>query len=409
MRFGGAIVILVLTGAAGIEAQTLDLSGDLSLQGRWYPQSPAFPGQRSSTGGLVVEPTLFGEVAQRTSFTLTPLYRYDSADSQRTHADLREAYLLTHGDWGENFWELRLGFDRVFWGVAELHNLVDIVNQVDLVEHPRDRPKLGQPMAHLTISGDWGIAESFLLPYHRKRTFPGRSGRHRSGRLVAENALYESGAEERHVDFAARYSNAVGLLDFGLSAFVGTSREPVFLADHSSGPSPALHPPLIPYYEQIRQWGVDAQITTDPWLYKMEAIRRGGSRNLLGRDEAYHAFSFGLERTLYGLFGSRADLTSLAEWHYDGRGRRATSVWANDLYLSCVLALNDVQGTELQAGILGDLRHDSRVLNLELKRRLSNRWLMRLEASAILSADPQDATWDGRRDSFLGVDLTLSF
>ena len=409
MRFVGAILVLVLTGAASAEAQTLDFSGDLSLQGRWYPRSPAFPDQRSSTGGLVVEPTLYGEIAQRTSFTLTPLYRYDSADSQRTHADLREAYLLTHGDWGESFWELRLGFDRVFWGVAELHNLVDIVNQVDLVEHPRDRPKLGQPMAHLTISGDWGIAESFLLPYHRKRTFPGRSGRHRSGRPVAGNARYESGAEERHVDLAARYSNAVGRLDFGLSAFVGTSREPVFVADHSLGPSPAIDTPLIPYYEQIRQFGIDAQLTTDPWLYKMEAIHRSGSRNLPGRDEDYYAFNFGLERTLYGLFGSRADLTSLAEWHYDGRGRRAASVWANDLYLSGVLALNDVQGTEIMAGILGDLRHDARALNLELKRRLSNRWLMRMEASAILSADPRDTAWDARRDSFLGVELTLSF
>ena len=409
MRFVGAIMFLVLTSAAGAGAQTLDVSGDLSLQGRWYPQSPAFSDQRSSTGGLVVEPTLYGEIAQRTSFTLTPLYRYDSADSQRTHADLREAYLLTHGEWGENFWELRLGSDRVFWGVAELHNLVDIVNQVDLVEHPRDRPKLGQPMAHLTISGDWGIAESFLLPYHRKRTFPGRSGRHRSGRLVAEDARYESGAEERHVDFAVRYGSTVDLLDFGLSAFVGTSREPLFLADHSLEPLPAIDAPLIPYYEQIRQLGVDAQLTTDPWLYKMEAIHRSGSRNLLGRDEDYHAFNFGLERTLYGLFGSRADLTSLAEWHYDGRGRRATSVWANDLYVSGVLALNDVQGTELVAGILVDLRHDARALNLELKRRLSNRWLMRMEASAILSADPRDTTWDGRRDSFLGAELTLSF
>ena len=409
MRFVGAIVFLLLTGAAGAGAQILDFSGDLSLQARLYPQSPAFPEQRSSTGGLVVEPTLYGEITQRASFTLTPLYRYDGADSQRTHADLREAYVLTHGDWGENFWELRLGFDRVFWGVAELHNLVDIVNQVDLVEHPRDRPKLGQPMAHLTISGDWGIAESFLLPYHRKRTFPGRSGRHRSSRLVAEDAMYESGAEERHVDFAVRYSNAVNLIDFGLSAFVGTSREPLFLADHSLEPPPAIDAPLIPYYEQIRQFGVDAQLTTDPWLYKFEVIRRSGSRNLLGREEGYYAFNVGLERTLYGLSGSRADLTSLAEWHYDGRGRRATSVWANDLYVSGVLALNDVQGTELVAGILVDLRHDSRALNLELKRRLSNRWLMRMEASAILSADPRDTTWDGRRDSFLGVELTLSF
>ena len=409
MRFVGAVVFLVLAGAAGAEGQTLDFSGDLSLQARLYPQSPAFPGQRSSTAGLVVEPTLYGEIGPRTSFTLTPLYRYDSADSHRTHADLREAYLLTHGDWGENFWELRLGFDRVFWGVAELHNLVDVVNQVDLVEHPRDRPKLGQPMAHLTISGDWGIAESFLLPYHRKRTFPGRSGRHRSGRPVAEDALYESGAEERHVDIAVRYSNAVDLLDFGLSAFVGTSREPLFLADHSLEPLPAIDAPLIPYYEQIRQLGVDAQLTTDPWLYKMEAVRRSGSRNLLGREEDYYAFSVGLERTLYGLFGSRSDLTSLAEWHYDSRGRRATSVWANDLYVSGVLTLNDVQGTEFVAGILVDLRHDSRALNLEMKRRLSNRWLMRMEASAILSADPRDTTYDGRRDSFLGAELTLSF
>ena len=409
MRSVGAILVIAATVTAGAEAQSLQLSGDLSLQGRWYPQSPAFPDQRSSTGGLVLEPTVHGEIAPGSSFTLTPLYRFDSADSRRTHADLREAYVLTYGDWGESFWELRIGFDRVFWGVAEVHNLVDIVNQVDLVEHPRDRPKLGQPMAHLTVSGDWGIGELFLLPYHRKRTFPGRSGRHRPERLIDEDALYESGAKERHVDLAARYSNAVGLLDFGLSAFVGTSRDPSFLAGGRSEPLPAVDAPLTPYYEQIRQVGIDAQITTEPWLYKMEAICRGGSRDLRGREEDYCAFILGLERTLYGLFGTRADLTSLAEWLYDGRGRHAASVWANDLYISGILALNDVQGTELMAGLLADLRHDYRALNLEAKRRLSNRWLARLEASATLRADPDDPAYDGRRDSFVGIDFTFSY
>ncbi len=409
MRFGGAIAALALMAAAVAEAQALDFSGDLSLQARWYPQSPIFPGQRSSTGGLVFEPTLYGEVAPRTSFTVTPLYRYDSADSRRTHADLREAYLLTHGNWGENSWELRLGLDRVFWGVAEVHNLVDIVNQLDLVEHPRDRPKLGQPMVHLTISGDWGLAESFLLPYHRKLTFPGRSGRLRSGRLIEDDALYESGADERHVDLAFRYSHAVGLLDFGLSAFVGTSREPLFVASPPSEPLLAVDTPLIPYYEQIRQFGVDAQLTTGSWLYKMEAIRRSGARNLLGQEENYSAFIFGLERTLYALLDSPADLTVLTEWLYDARGRRATSAWANDLYIAGFLSFNDVQSTELVAGILADLRHESRTLNLELKRRLSDRWSIRLEAFANLKSDPQDLTYDGRRDSFLGVDLTHSF
>ena len=409
MRLAGAIAALVLVAAADAEVRAVDLSGSLSLQGRWYPQSPAFPGQRSSAVGPVVEPTLHGELARGASFTVAALYRYDSADSRRTHADLREAYVLMHGNRGEDSWELRLGLDRVFWGVAETHNLVDVVNQQDLVEHPRNRPKLGQPMAHLTVSGDWGIAEAFLLPYHRKRTFPGRSGRHRSGRPISEDALYESGAEERHVDFAFRYSHAVDLLDFGLTAFTGTSRDPAFVAGRQSGGASAADTPLIPYYEQIRQFGIDAQLTTEPWLYKMEAIHRSGARNLLGREEDYGAFIFGLERTLYELFGSRADLTVLAEWLYDGRGSRAPSVWENDLYIAGSLAFNDVPGTELVAGILGDVRRDYRALSLELKRRLSAGWTVRLEGFANLSADARDLTYDGRRDSFLGVDLTFSF
>ena len=402
MRLAGAFAALALMAAADAGAQAIDFAGKIGLQGRWYPDSPAFRDQRSGTGGLVVEPTLYGEIAETTSFTVTPLYRYDSADPQRTHADLREAYLLTFGEWGENSWEIRLGFDRVFWGVAEVHNLVDIVNQVDLVEHPRDRPKLGQPMAHLTMSGDWGVAEAFLLPYHRKRTFPGPRGRHRSGYPIDDDALYESGAEERRVDIAFRYSNAVGLLDFGLSVFAGTSREPVFLPTGPAGP-------LIPYYERIRQFGVDAQLTTEPWLYKMEAIHRGGARNLLGREEDYGALILGLERTLYALFGSGTDLTVLAEWLYDGRGRRATTVWQNDLFVSGSLAFNDVQDTRLVAGLLGDLRHDYRALNMELKRRLSDSWTVRLEGVATLSADPKDLTYSGRRDSFAGVDFTFSF
>ncbi len=406
MRVGGAIAALLLLAAASAKAQTLDYSGDLSLEGRWYPQSPAFPDQRSGTGGLVVKPTVYGDLGESTSFTVSAFYRYDSADSRRTHADLREAYLLTYGDLEDISWELRLGIDRVFWGVAELTNLVDIVNQLDLVEHPRNRPKLGQPMAHLTIFGDWGIAETFVLPYHRKRPSAGRHGRHRSGFLIDESALYESGAGERHVDFAFRYSNTVDLLDFGLTAFAGTSREPSFLARHQSETIGAA---LIPYYEQIRQFGLDAQLTTEPWLYKMEAIYRSGAHNLLGREEDYGAVIVGTERTLYAVFDTRADLTVLAETLYDGRDRRATSAWANDLFVAGSVAFNDVQSTTLVAGILADLRHDYRVLSLDLKRRLSSGWSMRVEAIANLSMDPQDLTYDGRRDSFLGAEVTYSF
>ena len=409
MRFGGALVALALAPGAAAQAQTIDFSGTLGVQTRWYPESPAFAGQESHASGFVAEPNLYAESAGGASFTLTPFARYDSADSRRTHADLREAYLLVYGDWGANFWEVRLGVGRVFWGVAELHNLVDIVNQYDLIEHPREEAKLGQPMAHLTLGGDWGVAELLALPYHRGRTFAGPSGRLRPGRLILDDALYESGDEERHLDVAARYSNSVGLVDFGLSAFAGTNREPFFVPAIQPGLIPDANTPLIPYYEQIRQLGLDAQLTAGSWLFKLEAILRSGARNLLGEEEDYRAAILGGERTVYAVFGSVADLTLLAEWHDDGRGRWSTNVWANDVFIAGHLAFNDVQSTEIVAGLLGDLSRNYRALSVEMRRRLSNRWSMRVELIANVEVDPEDITYDARRDSFLALDFNYNF
>ena len=409
MRLGVTIAFFVVVAATGSAAQSFDVSGDVSLQGRWYPQSPAFIGQSSSTVGAVANPSLYVEFTPNTSFTFSPLYRFDRADPQRTHGDVRDAYLLVFGDWSNISWELQVGQGSVFWGVTELYNLVDIVNQVDLVEHPRNRPKLGQPMIHLTISGDWGIAESFVLPYHRKRTFPGPKGRLRSRFPIAENAVYENRREERHVDFALRYSNAIGPYDFGLSMFVGTNREPTFLTNARSQPVISNVPTLQPLYEQIEQIGFDAQLTTSQLLYKMEAVQRKGMRNLVGDEENYRAVILGAEHTLHNVFQSAASLTLLGEWLYDERGSRATSVWTNDLFISGFLSFNDIMGTELIAGLLADLDHTYRSLNLEFKRRLSDSWTIRIESIVNLSSDPEDVTYDGRRDSFVGIDFTLGF
>jgi len=411
MRLGGAVAALVLALAQppAVRAEAYDFSGLISLQSRWYPQTAAFPGQRSHASGLVAEPSLHIESEGGVRFSLTSFVRYDSADSRRAHADMREAYLLVHGALGGNFWEFRLGVDQVFWGVAELHNLVDIVNQFDLVEHPREEAKLGQPMAHLTLSGNWGAADLLALPYHRKRTFSGPGGRLRSGRPIVEDALYESAAGERHLDFAARYANTIGPLDFGLSAFAGTNREPFFVPATPENPAADEAPPLIPHYEQIRQFGLDAQLTLGPWLGKLEAIRRNGARNRAGRERNYRAVVLGGEYTFHSVLGSTVDVALLAEWHDDSRGRQATNAWANDVFAALHMAFNDVQSTEIALGLLGDLRHDSRALSVELKRRLSDDWSLRVEAIAYLSVDPRDIHYDTRRDSFLAAHFNYNF
>ena len=127
----------------------------------------------------------------------------------------------------------------------------------------------------------------------------------------------------------------------------GPGREPLFVADHQSEPLPTAT--LIAYYEQMRQLGVDAQLTAGPVPLQdggHSAQRNAQSVRPVRRTT--RAVVFGVERGVDALFGSRADLTLLAEWHYDGRRqRRATSVWQNDLFIAGFLAFNDVPGTEL--------------------------------------------------------------
>ena len=431
--FVGVLGALAVAAEAGAESGGFEpsFSGRFGLESRWYPQSPAHVGQRSHATGFIAEPTLFLEDDEGRSFTLTPFFRFDGADSRRTHADLREAYLLLFGEIGEGEWEARLGVDRVFWGVAELYNPVDIVNQSDLVEHPDGKTKLGQPMAHLTFAGDWGTAEVFALPWHRERTYPGRHGRLRSGLVVDPDLIeYESGAEERHLDVAARYSHSFGLLDFGLSVFDGTSREPSL---RPAAPRPVLGPTgapavdprtgtpiliptaLAPFYPQVRQFGLDAQITTESALLKLEAIHRAGARNLptprspFGEEEDYAAFVVGGEYTIHSVFESDADLSLLGEWHRDDRGRRSTHQFQNDVFLAARVGFNDVDGTELTAAVVADTDYGSRTMSIEFRRRLSDEWSLRLETTAMLDideADPIRTTW---RDSFIGAELTYSF
>ena len=59
-------------------------------------------------------------------------------------------------------------------------------------------------------------------------------------------------------------------------------------------------------------------------------------------------------------------LNLLAVWRYNCGYSRVTSVGANDLLIAGFLAFNDVQGTELVAGILGNLDHSCRAKRLIL-------------------------------------------
>lgn len=378
------------------EAATSSLSGGVAVEVRWFPDPPAWPGQRSEAQvSVVVEPDIRARSDDRThQFRLVPFLRVDSLDDRRTHADLRQAYWR----YAAEDWQVLTGIHRVFWGVAESRHLVDIINQTDGVEDIDEEDKLGQPMVLWSRQVDWGELQLFLLPLFRERTFPGSSGRLRIDPPVSKRAEYESGAEDHRLDAAIRYAHSVGPWDIGASYFYGTSREPLLL------PSPD-GAAWVPRYEVIHQSGFDLQHTHNAWLWKMEAILREG------HGDPFVAAVAGLEVSWYQLAASRMDLGLLLEYAYDGRDptRAPPTLFDDDVFFGGRLSLNDTQTTEVLAGAVFD-RHTSATLGvIEATRRLGDTWSLALDARFFFDFDQDPISWYLADDSFVNLGIRRNF
>ncbi len=347
-----------------------------------FVEDPAQPAQHNGYASLAIEPEYFHEWNDRHDlFTFKPYLLVDSHDSRRTHGDLRElSWVHAARDW-----ETNIGISKVYWGVTEAVHLVDIINQTDLVINEDGEDKLGQPMLKLALIRDWGVLDLFVLPGFRERTFPGREGRPRFAIPVSKDALYESGAEDLHTDFAVRWSHSIGAFDIGLAHFAGTSREPRFIALPGAISGLAISE-ITPYYELINQTSLDLQAITGGWLWKLEAIMRSG------QGKRIRSYAGGFEYTFVGVSESAIDVGIITEYLYDSRGDNidpapilasqpfTLSPFQNDLVLGTRITLNDAASSELLLSVVIDLEGGGQSYNLEASRRLGDAWKLSLEA-----------------------------
>lgn len=341
---------------------------------------------------------------------ITPFIRLDAEDSERTHADLREAYVRYFtGDW-----EFLAGANRVFWGVTESRHLTNIINQVDALENIDEEDFLGQPMIQIARQTDIGRFDAFLMSRFRERRFAGIDGRLRPPVLTSNSeARFESDLEHLQPEIALRYSHFIGDADIGVHVFHGTSREPDLLV-------PAAGGALVPRYPLITQLGLDLQLTQDAWLWKFEGLVREG------QGDTFAAAVGGVEYTLYQFLDSDADLGLLAELLYDGRdatadltqdeqnaGFVAASVFPtiadNDLFIGARVGLNDTQDTAFLAGGFIDLEDGLASLRVEAERRLTDNWKMEIEANVFVEDDADAAASVFEKDSFAVVRLSRFF
>jgi len=389
------LTLLAATPEPGI-AGGFKFSGSISGEGRVFLNSPAGGNQFETwQPSLVFEPDLSYETEDGShQFRLTPFFRLDGQDDERTHFDLREA----NWRWTGESWEFLAGIDKVFWGVTESRHLVDVINQIDFVEDIDEEDKLGQPTVSLATIQDWGTLRLFALPGFRERTFPGRDGRLRALLVTdTDNAVYESSAEEWHTDFALRYTHVLGGFDIGVHYFWGTGREPRLLPD-GRGET------LIPHYDIIHQAGLDLQYTYDAWLFKLEALGREG------QGAPFLASVAGFEYTLYQIFESSADLGILFEHLYDGRdGEAPPTAFDNDLFFGTRLAFNDTQDTSALLGAIIDPSEGSATIFVEAERRLGDNWKIGIEGRIFAGAQSDPILAAFQDDSFLTLRLSRFF
>ena len=377
-------------------AHTAELSGTVAWESRVFTQNAADPRQDHSTNQSIwFEPEWVHEWDDGNQLlAIKPYIRLDENDRERTHFDMRE---FSYEYYSRN-WELRMGLRRVFWGVAEFQHLVDVINQTDLVDNIDGEDRLGQPMVNLALIQDWGTVDVFVMPFFRERNFQGPNGRLRfQPRVDMETAQYESSAREKHVDFAIRYSHYIGDWDFGISHFYGTSREPLFVPTvRQSGEIV-----LSPFYNIIQQTSIDLQATKGNWLWKLEALHRSG------QEKDFIAMGGGFEYTFVGVFGSAMDIGFLSEYHFDGRGETALTIFQDDIAMGTRLAFNDAQSSSLLAGMVFDRDYGSVFANIEASRRLGDSFLMELESRLFLDTPSNDLASAIRQDDY--IELTLSY
>jgi len=402
-------ILLVLgawtLGAAGAAAG--ELSGYVSAEARLFFRDALFPGQEDHNGSVAAQPEYYHQWDDGSSFTFVPFGRVDTADSERTHADIRELNYLYPGD----AWFFRIGVSKVFWGASEFVHLVDIVNQTDLIEHIDAEDKLGQPMIQFGISKGWGNLDFFILPFFRERTFPGRDGRLRPERVIdTDEAFYEATAEDRNIDVALRYSHTLGNCDFGAYFFAGNNREPLLIPSEQVpaeiiDPNTFAEPVRVPFYDKITQFGTDVQWAGGNWLWKLEAYHRNGYF------DRYFAAVGGFEYTFYGVGGGKTDLGLLSEYAYDERGDKptTTSIYDNDAFFGMRLTPNDTAGTQLLMGFMQDLEESENLLVVEASRRFGDHWRLILEAWLFLNAPRQRILYDLRDDDFARLELAYYF
>ncbi|RYU64635.1 hypothetical protein ERW51_17050 [Aliivibrio finisterrensis] len=389
------LTTLLLMSISIAKANDHDIGLELSVETMFFLNDSENTDLSNSSSSLTIQPNYrhswdFGNKV----LDVRLFHREDANDGHRSHSDIRElSWTQSIGDI-----EYKIGISKEFWGVAESHSLVDVINQIDYVEDLDYQSRLGQPMIKVSYFSDIGSFSAWVLPYFRERNFASNKSRAFSGKINVEeeSSQFYSKKEEKHVDYALRYAHTLGDIDLGIGYFQGTGRNPILNYEPQSNT-------LIPFYDQLRQASVDVQWTGDSLLLKAEALYR---------DEATFGSSnaaiTGFEYTFFDLFNGH-DLGLISEYLYDSLGKTRTS-FDNDLFSGIRYTFNDIEATEILVGGFVDLEDGTQVFRMEVQQRITSNWKYDFIVQTFNHVDDNDLFFAGvQNDDYVRMNLRYYF
>lgn len=376
-------------------AEPLEVSGYASVDTRFFLRSPRYTSQKNGPEvSLVTNPEISYQTGEH-EFVFAPFYRKDSRDRERTHFDLRKAYWKYDND----SWSILAGIGQVSWDITTSNHLINIINQVDVVEDiVTGDYRLGQPMVNLTKYNSWGQLDLYVLPGFRERTFAGRNGRIRHPLPVdVDNPIYESSAEEKHVDFAGRYSHSVNGWDASLYYFHGTGRDPSS-ALNSTGTA------LLPIYSIINQVGTGLRYTNNGWCWKFEGIVREGQGKTL------EAYVTGVDYTFNEALGSKASLGLMAEYAFDNRELEAGfTAFDENAFAGFWIGFNDERKSLITATANVDKDSHEILFNIQASTYVTDSVQIEFLGRAFSNARIDDEIYPAEKDDYIQFRLIQNF
>jgi hypothetical protein len=164
---------------------------------------------------------------------------------------------------------LLFGFNTEFWGVAESHNTVNILNQVNLKEGFDSDERLGVFMIKGTYNLNLGEFSYYYLPKPDRVDYPDNDIRwsYIPDGINILPAVYDNNADKNSGIHILRYRGNIEAWEYALYLYHGLSRDAV-LKPTSTEFS------VRPHYYIMTQYALEAQYTGDGLLLKLESFHQ---------------------------------------------------------------------------------------------------------------------------------------